>query len=223
MEREPPPPRMGIFSRIFPVENPAGVLCWFDLLRGVKPVADHVSISAYKRVINLPPRPAAGVGCFMLSGQEPARVILQCGSLVPISSPPSFFPPFPTSAFFPPPPPTIFHRSPLVELQTSYQTPRQLSWEEFMRPVKRRWTPAAFLMTKFRDSPCDRLATSGNFPLREFRDIRSVVDCGGWEVIERDVDRFPHVAIYAEMWRISENVLNERVKKKRSVGICNNF
>lgn len=153
MEREPPPPRMGIFSRIFPVENPAGVLCWFDLLRGVKPVADHVSISAYKRVINLPPRPAAGVGCFMLSGQEPARVILQCGSLVPISSPPSFFPPFPTSAFFPPPPPTIFHRSPLVELQTSYQTPRQLSWEEFMRPVKRRWTPAAFLMTKFRDSP----------------------------------------------------------------------
>lgn len=91
-------------------------------LRGVKPV----SISAYKRVINLPPRPAAGVGCFMLSGQEPARVILQCGSLVPISSPPSFFPPFPTSAFFPPLPQlwqlSSTRRSP-VELQTSYHTP----------------------------------------------------------------------------------------------------
>lgn len=125
-------------------------------------LADHVSISAYKRVINLPrgQQPASVVLCSL--GQEPARVILQCGSLLPISSlslpPPPFFPPFPTSApaasFFSPSAGEQLssNRSP-VELQTSYQS-RQLSWEEFMRPVKRALNTGCFSNDQVsRDSP----------------------------------------------------------------------
>lgn len=136
-------------------------------------LADHVSISAYKRVINLPrgQQPASVVLCSL--GQEPARVILQCGSLLPISSlpPPPFFPPFPASApaasFFSPSVATIFHRSP-VELQTSYQS-RQLSWEEFMSPVKRALNTSCFSNDEVsRDSPRSTCHLCQTFPSPSF-------------------------------------------------------
>lgn len=65
-----------------------------------------------------------------------------------------------------------------------------------MSPVKRRWTPAAFLMTKFRDSPrstCHLWKLSRGFAI--FAAILLTVVW--WKVIERNVDRSPYVAIYA--------------------------